>query len=61
MLEDCLAYFFSADELKGDNMYSCEKCESKVDFKGLKAAPVIPPVVTPLTCLSFKLLHVVAL
>ena len=26
-LQDCLAYFFSADELKGDNMYSCEKCE----------------------------------
>jgi hypothetical protein len=25
-LHDCLAYFFSADELKGDNMYSCEKC-----------------------------------
>lgn len=28
-LEDCLAYFFSADELKGDNMYSCEKCKAK--------------------------------
>ena len=26
-LQDCLAYFFSADELKGDNMYSCEKCK----------------------------------
>lgn len=26
-LEDCLTYFFSADELKGDNMYSCEKCK----------------------------------
>ena len=26
-LLDCLAYFFSADELKGDNMYSCEKCK----------------------------------
>ena len=26
-LHDCLAYFFSADELKGDNMYSCEKCK----------------------------------
>lgn len=25
-LLDCLACFFSADELKGDNMYSCEKC-----------------------------------
>ena len=27
-LHDCLAYFFSADELKGENMYSCEKCKS---------------------------------
>jgi ubiquitin carboxyl-terminal hydrolase 20/33 len=26
-LQDCLAFFFSEDELKGDNMYSCEKCE----------------------------------
>ncbi|XP_076360127.1 LOW QUALITY PROTEIN: ubiquitin carboxyl-terminal hydrolase 20-like [Tachypleus tridentatus] len=26
-LLDCLAAFFSADELKGDNMYSCEKCK----------------------------------
>ncbi|KAF7996250.1 hypothetical protein HCN44_001882 [Aphidius gifuensis] len=25
-LPDCLSAFFSADELKGDNMYSCEKC-----------------------------------
>uniref|UniRef100_A0A4W5LIQ9 Ubiquitin carboxyl-terminal hydrolase n=1 Tax=Hucho hucho TaxID=62062 RepID=A0A4W5LIQ9_9TELE len=25
-LEDCLAAFFAADELKGDNMYSCENC-----------------------------------
>lgn len=25
-LHHCLAAFFSADELKGDNMYSCEKC-----------------------------------
>jgi ubiquitin carboxyl-terminal hydrolase 20/33 len=26
-LSDCLACFFSADELKGDNMYSCDKCK----------------------------------
>ncbi|XP_015764773.1 PREDICTED: ubiquitin carboxyl-terminal hydrolase 20-like [Acropora digitifera] len=26
-LHDCLSAFFSADELKGDNMYSCEKCK----------------------------------
>uniref|UniRef100_A0A1B0C8T8 ubiquitinyl hydrolase 1 n=1 Tax=Lutzomyia longipalpis TaxID=7200 RepID=A0A1B0C8T8_LUTLO len=25
-LHDCMAAFFSADELKNDNMYSCEKC-----------------------------------
>lgn len=25
-LHDCLSAFFSADELKGDNMYSCERC-----------------------------------
>ncbi|XP_055382267.1 ubiquitin carboxyl-terminal hydrolase 20 [Condylostylus longicornis] len=25
-LHDCMAAFFSADELKGDNMYSCEQC-----------------------------------
>lgn len=29
-LQDCLAAFFSADELKGDNMYSCEKCKKYV-------------------------------
>lgn len=26
-LVDCLSYFFSADELKGENMYSCERCK----------------------------------
>ncbi|XP_069497766.1 ubiquitin carboxyl-terminal hydrolase 33 isoform X2 [Ambystoma mexicanum] len=26
-LQDCLAAFFTRDELKGDNMYSCEKCK----------------------------------
>lgn len=25
-LHDCLSAFFSTDELKGDNMYSCERC-----------------------------------
>ena len=29
-LQDCLAAFFSADDLKGDNMYSCEKCKKSV-------------------------------
>lgn len=26
-LEECLSAFFSADDLRGDNMYSCEKCK----------------------------------
>lgn len=26
-LYDCMAAFFSADELKGDNMYSCDRCK----------------------------------
>jgi ubiquitin C-terminal hydrolase len=26
-LADCLRAFFSEDELKDDNMYSCEKCK----------------------------------
>ncbi|XP_068958351.1 ubiquitin carboxyl-terminal hydrolase 33 [Petaurus breviceps papuanus] len=26
-LQDCLAAFFARDELKGDNMYSCERCK----------------------------------
>uniref|UniRef100_A0A3P9PXP9 Ubiquitin carboxyl-terminal hydrolase n=1 Tax=Poecilia reticulata TaxID=8081 RepID=A0A3P9PXP9_POERE len=29
-LQDCLAAFFARDELKGDNMYSCEKSELPV-------------------------------
>ena len=33
-LADCLGCFFSADELKGDNMYRCEKC--KMLRNGLK-------------------------
>ena len=33
-LTDCLECFFSADELKGDNMYRCEKC--KMLRNGLK-------------------------
>uniref|UniRef100_A0A3Q3A9H0 Ubiquitin carboxyl-terminal hydrolase n=1 Tax=Kryptolebias marmoratus TaxID=37003 RepID=A0A3Q3A9H0_KRYMA len=31
-LEDCLAAFFAADELKGDNMYSCERCKKGTRF-----------------------------
>lgn len=29
-LADCLTAFFSDDDLKGDNMYSCEKCKKLV-------------------------------
>ncbi|KAF8790906.1 Ubiquitin carboxyl-terminal hydrolase 20 like protein [Argiope bruennichi] len=38
-LQDCLAAFFSADELKGDNMYSCEKCKKLRN--GIKYSKVI--------------------
>lgn len=38
-LEDCLSAFFSADELKGDNMYSCEKCKKLRN--GIKFSKVI--------------------
>ena len=38
-LLDCLAYFFSADELKGDNMYSCDKCKKLRN--GLKYSQVV--------------------
>ena len=37
-LTDCLDCFFSADELKGDNMYRCEKC--KMLRNGLKYSQV---------------------
>ena len=48
-LLDCLECFFSADELKGDNMYRCEKCKmlrnglkySQVDFLGISKFVVI--------------------
>ncbi|XP_054709372.1 ubiquitin carboxyl-terminal hydrolase 20-like [Uloborus diversus] len=38
-LQDCLSAFFSADELKGDNMYSCEKCKKLRN--GIKYSKVI--------------------
>ncbi|XP_046362270.1 ubiquitin carboxyl-terminal hydrolase 20-like isoform X2 [Haliotis rufescens] len=49
-LQDCLAAFFSADELKGDNMYSCEKCKKLRN--GLKYSKVLelPEVV----CIHLK-------
>ncbi|XP_035684989.1 ubiquitin carboxyl-terminal hydrolase 20-like isoform X1 [Branchiostoma floridae] len=38
-LDDCLSAFFSADDLKGDNMYSCEKCRKLRN--GLKFSKVL--------------------
>jgi len=38
-LQDCLAFFFSEDELKEDNMYSCERCKKLRN--GLKFSEVI--------------------
>ena len=40
-LQDCLAAFFSADDLKGDNMYSCEKCKKSVFIKSCSFAVAI--------------------
>jgi ubiquitin C-terminal hydrolase len=30
-LEDCFSAYFTAADLKGDNMYSCEKCKKLSD------------------------------
>ncbi|CAG0912375.1 unnamed protein product [Notodromas monacha] len=38
-LHDCLAAFFSADELKGDNMYSCNTCKKLRN--GMKVSRVL--------------------
>ncbi|KFM63704.1 Ubiquitin carboxyl-terminal hydrolase 20, partial [Stegodyphus mimosarum] len=38
-LQDCLSAFFSADELKGDNMYSCDRCKKLRN--GVKFSKVI--------------------
>ncbi|XP_014673946.1 PREDICTED: ubiquitin carboxyl-terminal hydrolase 33-like isoform X2 [Priapulus caudatus] len=43
-LHDCLSAFFSDDELKGDNMYSCEKCKklrNGVKYSKVLALPEI--------------------
>ncbi|KAM6948949.1 ubiquitin carboxyl-terminal hydrolase 33 isoform 2-T2 [Aplochiton taeniatus] len=43
-LQDCLAAFFARDELKGDNMYSCEKCKklrNGVKFSKAQSLPEI--------------------
>uniref|UniRef100_A0A8C7HQN4 Ubiquitin carboxyl-terminal hydrolase 33 n=1 Tax=Oncorhynchus kisutch TaxID=8019 RepID=A0A8C7HQN4_ONCKI len=43
-LQDCLTAFFARDELKGDNMYSCEKCKklrNGVKFCKVQSVPEI--------------------
>lgn len=43
-LHDCLSAFFSADELKGDNMYSCDKCgklRNGVKYSRLVSCPEV--------------------
>ena len=45
-LQDCLAYFFSADELKGDNMYSCEKCKKLRNGLKYSRVTVLPETLT---------------
>jgi len=40
-LQDCLAAFFSADDLKGDNMYSCEKCKKSVYFSVISCSELL--------------------
>ncbi|KAI9555211.1 hypothetical protein GHT06_017726 [Daphnia sinensis] len=45
-LYDCLSAFFSADELKGDNMYSCEKCKKLRNGIKFSTIEVLPEVLT---------------
>ncbi|XP_063424439.1 ubiquitin carboxyl-terminal hydrolase 20-like [Mytilus trossulus] len=45
-LQDCLAAFFSADELKGDNMYSCEKCKKLRNGIKFSRVMVLPEILT---------------
>ncbi|XP_037296928.1 ubiquitin carboxyl-terminal hydrolase 20 isoform X2 [Manduca sexta] len=43
-LQDCLAAFFSADELKGDNMYSCSRCNKLRNGVKMSGVVVLPEV-----------------
>lgn len=45
-LQDCLAAFFSADELKGDNMYSCEKCKKLRNGIKYSRVLLLPEILT---------------
>ena len=50
-LEDCLSAFFVADELEGDNMYSCSNCKKLRD--GKRYARLIEPLPEVL-CIHLK-------
>ncbi|KAK3927831.1 Ubiquitin carboxyl-terminal hydrolase 20 [Frankliniella fusca] len=52
-LHDCLGAFFSADELKGDNMYSCEKCNKLRN--GVKYSKVMD--LPEILCIHLKRFH----
>ncbi|CAG9124933.1 unnamed protein product [Plutella xylostella] len=49
-LQDCLAAFFSADELKGDNMYSCSRCSKLRNGVKISRLVRLPEVV----CIHLK-------
>ncbi|ELT95284.1 hypothetical protein CAPTEDRAFT_97991, partial [Capitella teleta] len=49
-LQDCLAAFFSEDELKGDNMYSCEKCKKLRNGKKYSKVMRLPEIL----CIHLK-------
>lgn len=54
-LEDCLAAFFVADELKGDNMYSCERCKklrNGVKYCKVLRLPEVSRAASHCLCLS---------
>uniref|UniRef100_A0A8B9J8D5 Ubiquitin carboxyl-terminal hydrolase n=1 Tax=Astyanax mexicanus TaxID=7994 RepID=A0A8B9J8D5_ASTMX len=49
-LQDCLAAFFARDELKGDNMYSCEKCKNVLYL----TASFTPVLLFQILCIHLK-------
>ncbi|KAL4716417.1 hypothetical protein ACJJTC_015845 [Scirpophaga incertulas] len=49
-LQDCLAAFFSADELKGDNMYSCSRCNKLRNGMKMSGVMRLPEVL----CIHLK-------
>lgn len=45
-LEDCLKSFFTADELKGDEQYRCERCNTKVDASRTTELAFLPEILS---------------